>query len=77
MILLNFHYSHCVRWSYPVCLTLCTRGGWLTHCTELNGILDELYAKHAIIFDAEEWFDQNPFCDAAADMDVEQWESHR
>ncbi|RMZ85070.1 hypothetical protein DV738_g363, partial [Chaetothyriales sp. CBS 135597] len=33
----------------------------------LNHVLDELYSSEATITDAEEWFDQHPFHDAAPD----------
>jgi hypothetical protein len=37
----------------------------------LNKVLDHLYATHATIFDAEEWFDENAFNDAIPDADME------
>ncbi|KIX05841.1 uncharacterized protein Z518_03814 [Rhinocladiella mackenziei CBS 650.93] len=40
---------------------------------EFNNILDEFYATHATVFDAEEWFGKNNFYEAAADADPEQW----
>ncbi|KIW75262.1 hypothetical protein Z517_12036 [Fonsecaea pedrosoi CBS 271.37] len=36
--------------------------------SKLNSVLDELYSTEATIFDAEEWFDQNPFHDAEPDV---------
>ncbi|OAG34735.1 hypothetical protein AYO21_11083 [Fonsecaea monophora] len=36
--------------------------------SKLNSVLDELYSTEATIFDAEEWFDQNPFHDAGPDV---------
>ncbi|KAK5093244.1 hypothetical protein LTR70_004887 [Exophiala xenobiotica] len=40
---------------------------------DLKSVLDELYATHATILDAEEWFDQNPFHEALSDTDTQQW----